>query len=425
MVPALETKARLDQISDSFCPLRWTYMQVDLEHGRVKACCKTPFQQVSAGGREVIFDSTYFQERRREMLKGVRHSDCECCWEQERLGLLSYRLSEAQKEPHAQAIRAIAAARQVTGARPKHIEFILSTLCDLKCTYCGPDFSTAWVADVTRHGPFPMAPDQVSPPSAPEGFREMFWDWFADSLPEVEYIQFNGGEPLIQPEFYAVVRKIMAEPVRLQLGVISNLNTPAASLESFRRLLPGLLEKHSFRLGVSQDSIGARAEFIRQGLRWSRFDANLRALLREFPTLEVQVAPTMSALNVTSVHMLLRYLDELGGEFGPRILLRPSVVMWPEYLAPWALPPEYSRYLDQAIDDLERIGRWPEMSARLDEVRCAMRPQTTAAALTTAFIQWAQWNDARRGSRITRVFPELTPLFEAGRPIHGAVPAAG
>lgn len=417
-MPAELTRARLEQISPSFCPLRWTYMQVDLEHGRVKACCKTPFQQVTTqelreSGRAAIFNASYFQDRRREMLRGAGHSDCNSCLEQERLGLLSYRLSEAGKEPHSTAVESIAAERPVGTAVPKHIEFILSTLCDLKCTYCGPDFSSSWAMDVRKNGAFPMLGDEPALAFAPAEFREIFWQWFDLNLPRFDYIQFNGGEPLIQREFYNTLQRIDDARVALQMGVISNLNTPAASLARFRKVLPELMSRHQFRLGVSQDSVGSRAEYIRYGLRWSNFDHNLRLLLREFSSLEVQIAPTMSALNVTSFRRLLEYLDQLSDEFGPRVLLRPSVVMFPEFLSPWALPIHYAAYLDDSISYLDRIGRWPEMKERLCELLSGWQRASQDASLESQFVDWIRYNDARAGVRFVDVFPEMSGLLEA------------
>jgi hypothetical protein len=32
-----------DALPATFCSLRWRYMQCDVGHGQVKACCKTPF----------------------------------------------------------------------------------------------------------------------------------------------------------------------------------------------------------------------------------------------------------------------------------------------------------------------------------------------------------------------------------------------
>lgn len=412
----MEIGARLAQVGASFCPLRWTYMQVDLVHGRIKACCKTPFVQADAdeirnAGSQAIFNGASFQARRRDMLEGRGHADCDPCREQERRGLLSYRLSESAKEPHASAIGAIERARRVDGVVPRHIEFILSTACDLTCTYCGPEYSSSWAADLRRNGVFAMMVDQGGTPSPPPGFQDAFWTWFDGALPQVHYIQFNGGEPLVQPELYRTLERIARSSAPVGLGVITNLNTPAAHFAKFCRVLPELLDRYSFRLGISQDSIGARAEYIRSGLSWNRFDANLRGLLGAFPALEVQIAPTMSALNVTSILHLLRYLDELSQEFGPRILLRPSVVMSPEYLAPWALPPEYARCLADAVSYLGEIGRWPNMSERLSEIMRAMTRGSAAEPASARFIEWARINDERRGCRITSTFPELAPLF--------------
>src|SRR5436309_1568975 len=113
----------LKQISDSFCPLRWTYMQVDLQHGKIKACCKTPFQQIDddqirQSGTAALFNGEYVQQRRREMFEGIRHSDCNACWLQEDLGLLSYRWAQAAKEPFRSASSAIAEERRLDNGVP-------------------------------------------------------------------------------------------------------------------------------------------------------------------------------------------------------------------------------------------------------------------------------------------------------------------
>lgn len=415
-----ELQNRLQIISPSFCPLRWTYMQVDLEHGRVKACCKTQFQRIGGSeieqlGTDAIFNGKYFQERRREMLEGIWHADCDACWTQEQLGLLSYRQLEANKAIHLGVIPEILQRGHIDSAKPKHIEFILSTLCDLKCSYCGPEFSTAWVADLKTHGPFAILTDQPDLQLACSEFRETFWEWFDSIRPSVEYVQFNGGEPLIQEEFYSVVQRIMQLPGALQIGVISNLNTPSSRLDRLRGILPKLLDHHSFRFGVSQDAVEKRAEYIRHGLRWNRFDQNLRQLLEEFEQLEFQIAPTMSALNVTGIKDLLAYLNGLVAVYGPRIVLRPSIVMSPDFLSPLVLPPEYSSYLEEAIEYLEKINRWPGMKQRLCEILEAMNANTSFRANARSdFCKWVEEYDARRTIKFATIFPELEPLLRCG-----------
>lgn len=411
----------LKQISDSFCPLRWTYMQVDLQHGKIKACCKTPFQridddQIRQSGTAALFNGEYVQQRRREMFEGIRHSDCNACWIQEDLGLLSYRYAQTAREPFRSASSAIAEERRLDNGVPKHVEIILNTNCDMKCSYCGPEFSSAWAIDIRKHGAFPVPHDDPQTAPAASLFKETFWRWFEEVHSSIEYVQFNGGEPLIQHELYTSLERILSffgSRHGPEIGIISNLNTPPGKLEKFRKLLPPLMERHKFRFGVSQDSVGARAEYIRPGLDWVRFDLNLRGLLRDFPGLSVQLAPTMSALNVTSIRELMVYANEISEQYGTEIVMRPSIVMWPEFQSPLILPPEYSRYLEDAIVFVERISRWPVVRNRLHEIAEALKQCGNVGPLRKLFYMWFSEHDRRRKLDFVSVFPEMENFWRA------------
>jgi sulfatase maturation enzyme AslB (radical SAM superfamily) len=408
----------LGQVSNSFCPLRWTYMQVDLQHGKVKACCKTPFQRIEEAqierlGSITIFNSEYLQERRREMLAGVRHSDCNTCWIQEDLGLLSYRYSQSANEPFRSSIPVLQAQRRLDDAVPKHIEIILNTNCDLKCCYCGPEFSSAWAVEIRNQGPYPQPHDDPQNAPASPLFPKAFWQWFDDNRHSIEYVQFNGGEPLIQSEFYASLERILnfTGTRELRIGVISNLNTPPNKMEKLHRILPLLLERHSFRLGISQDSVNERAEYIRNGLNWSRFDENLRGLLKNFSGLDIQMAPTMSALNVTSIKDLMVYADQVSEILGTEIIMRPSIVMWPAFQSPLILPSEYSPYLEEAIVFLERAGRWPVVRERLQEIIASLGQIENVEQQRRIFHKWFVEYDKRRKLSFLEVFPEMESFW--------------
>jgi hypothetical protein len=207
-------------------------------------------------------------------------------------------------------------------------------------------------------------------------------DWLTEHIDDIDYIQFNGGEPLIQDEFYDILGLTLSDRSahRLELGVITNLNTPPARLRQLIRLLPRLLDRHSLRFEVSFDAIGRRAEYIRYGLRWDRFDRNLRTLLSAIPDLDVQLAPTMSALNVSSALDLVRYAAEIRSAFGDRVIFRPSMVMWPDFQSPLILLPENYAAIDDALRVLSEIGLWPNLKERLTEIRDAAgrEPDTDA-----------------------------------------------
>ena len=104
----------------------------------------------------------------------------------------------------------------------------------------------------------------------------------------------------------------------------------------------------------------------------------------------------MSVLNVTSIKELLVYLYELVEIYGPRILLRPSIVMSPDFFSPLILSAGYSRYLEDAINYLEKTGCWPEMKDRLCEILRAMKLVNDWTVLRKAFLKRVEECDGRR-----------------------------
>jgi hypothetical protein len=178
-----------------------------------------------------------------------------------------------------------------------------------------------------------------------------------------------------------------------------------------KELLPQLLERHEFRFGISQDSVDSRAEYIRRGLSWVRFDANIRSLLKDFPQLQVQIAPTMSALNVTSIKSLLVYLDKLSDEYSADIIIRPSIVIYPDFQSPLILPLSFSRYLEEAIDFLEEKGRWFNMRNRLSEILTALQNVKNIDPQRKDFFKWFCEIDRRHNKCFINTFPEMESFW--------------
>jgi hypothetical protein len=120
----------------------------------------------------------------------------------------------------------------------------------------GPEATRLWIE---RFGPYPEDGGvPLALPSVRPDFPPVFRSWLGEVLHSARYVQFNGGEPLIQDDFYELVSMLLDRPADppLQLGVITNLNTPPARLRRLLQILPALHERHQFRLGVSFDAVG-------------------------------------------------------------------------------------------------------------------------------------------------------------------------
>lgn len=404
--------------NDAFCPLRWGYLQVDMANARTKACCKTPFQSVDPDeleqrGSAAIFNGDYVQQRRLEMLQNQRHQDCAGCWTAEEQGIRSYREEHADRSPFVEVGDDVRRHLDVDRAVPRHVEVIMRTTCDLACSYCGPQFSSRWQREIERSGAYA---DQggvpLEIPRRRVDFESTFKQWLSENLSSIDYLQVNGGEPLIQNEFYewADIFLALPEGAGVQLGVITNLNTPPARLEQLLAILPDLHRRFRFRLGISFDAIGKRAEYIRSGLSWSRMESNLREIIARVPGLDIQLAPTMSALNVSSMPAVIDYVTELAESTGARILFRPSIVMWPDHQSPLVLGGEFRVGLKEALERLEG-GRWPELRDRLVEIGEAHLGDDDLRRRRAAFHRWFTEYDQRRGTDFVATFPELEPFW--------------
>jgi hypothetical protein len=389
-------------------------MQCDVGRGQVKACCKTPFlkiaaEDLAAQGPGSIFNNPYFAERRREMLTGVSHDDCAACHEHEKAGIISYRQSESPKPIFAMPDKAATAYAELRNAWPTHVELMLATTCDLRCAYCDPRFSSAWAAESRAAHADRLTRDLPELAPADDGFAATFNAWFRRALPHIEYLQFNGGEPLLQAEFYRYLDLIASEAGRLQVGLISNLNTPERQFVRFLDRLPALIEAFNIRIAVSQEAVGARAEYIRYGLVWELFEANLRRLLDHFRGRAIHLAPTMSALNLTSFDAYVGFIERLADDYDCEFVWRPSLVHSPAHLSPLLAGTNERRTLENLVGRLQRTGRWLDLAAWIEHLARAIGG-CDRSIQRRQFEAWIARYDRVRKTRFEQVFPELARM---------------
>jgi hypothetical protein len=108
----------------------------------------------------------------------------------------------------------------------------------------------------------------------------------------------------------------------------------------------------------------------------------------------------------------LVYADRVSEETGAEIVMRPSIVMWPEFQSPLILPTEYSDYLEETILFLERIGRWPVVRDRLREIIEALGRVEDVAAKRKLFHVWFAEYNRRRRLDFVSVFPEMESFWK-------------
>ncbi len=162
----------------SACYAPHTSMFFD-QHGVVRACCQNtevPLGDVRTQSLEEIWTSAAAERLRSSLEAGDYGAGCEFCgWEVERLGA---KLLFARGFDHLRP-------DERRPAFPTHWELALTNTCNLQCTMCDGDLSSAIRAQREHRPPLP------------EVYGDAFFEQLEAFLPHVRHVKLLGGEPFL------------------------------------------------------------------------------------------------------------------------------------------------------------------------------------------------------------------------------------
>ncbi len=132
---------------DYYCSRKFYSFKLDLEKKNIYNCCKSDPENIELDALNPDSKSLFNTEKqileRRSMLKNGRIKSCEKgCWIPEDQKKWSLRLKTASNEKtHIEPV-----------SSPDDLELKLSGDCNLTCTYCCKEFSSAWRKDIITNG---------------------------------------------------------------------------------------------------------------------------------------------------------------------------------------------------------------------------------------------------------------------------------
>jgi hypothetical protein len=170
-------------------------------------------------------------------------------------------------------------------------------------------------------------------------------------LPEVEEIYFAGGEPLIMPEHYAILQRLI-QIRHTDLRIFYNTNLTKLSYKNFDVL--DLWQRFKdITVGASVDAQGAVAEYVRHGCTWKDVENNLSLVKKECPHVSIKIHSTVGCLNVGSLIDLQKVWISSG--FLPSDCFKLSHLATPLHLSLTALPLHHKNRL---TDEIQSHMRW-------------------------------------------------------------------
>jgi organic radical activating enzyme len=313
------------------------------------------------------------------MLQNERPQECSYCWTQEDLGNLSDRHYRSGEPWAVESFQSVLKSTGDEDVIPSYVEVNFNHACNLKCSYCSPQFSSSWQHEVDQFGAYPTS-TKHNDPSYFTGNRrpipvrednpyvEAFWQWWPELYPKLKHFRMTGGEPLMYKNTYKVFDYVLTLPnPDLHLNVTSNFSVEPELFDKYldyvKRLCNTQIEH--FMQYVSLDSgIPEHAEYIRHGMSWGRVANNVSQYLAEVPYRNsLTFIITMNNLSVLGLHRQLEWILELRKLYSKtyqRVWFDTPLLRQPTWQSLQILPPAY-------VSILERTADWMELNLETDE----------------------------------------------------------
>lgn len=367
-----------------------------------------------------------------QMLKGEFPDECNYCWNIEKVGEWSDRIHKSAAgwaRPFLGEVNANRSSREVL---PTYLEVAFDNICNLKCAYCSPVYSSSWESEIRAFGPYPtllkfnnleMFRIQKAEPLSPTArvrYNEAFWKWWPTFSPTLEHLRITGGEPLLTGGIWKVLDALIETPnPKLILSVNSNLSVPVQLVDRLIgkiNVLKGKVAKVTIFCSI--DSVGAQAEYIRFGLNYKVFMANVTKLLTECEApLNVSFMITVNALSLPGMKSLIREIHQLRVQYPEHeIGLDTPYLNHPEHLSVRLLPSFAQKFLTECVQEMRALNFTEDEVQRVERILKLMKDEPYRIFKKWQFrkdlIRFLQEYDRRKGTNCFATFPEYKLFFK-------------
>jgi hypothetical protein len=336
------TKDKFPIKTDTSCQFKWTWSTLFLSTGASSSCHRCKGWDVTETMQDFHNHPGKVSDREK-MLEGKWPGNgCEYCKKIEDSGGVSERtgyINDLLLSPSELANNPLA-----TKVTPRILEVYFTNVCNQKCVYCSPFFSTLIQNEIEKYGPLENEYDLMGFKSRDdyEKLKADFWIWMEKNSTELYNFQILGGEPMYQPEFEECLNYFeRKEHPQTNWKIFSNLKHPPVKFKEKIERVNKLIESKklkSFEIVCSQDSWGPQAEFSRHGMDLKEWEENFNTLL-SYKSVIISIHSTISPTTLPTMAEFYRKIMEWNKirqvNFGWNTIATPTF-MNPEILGHYA-----------------------------------------------------------------------------------------
>ena len=449
-----EVKEKLDSKGCGFCLAKWTQVTMHLDKGMTHSCHhpaphKVPLSEIKRNP-SALHNTRFKKLKRKEMLDGKRPDECNFCWNvEDNSNSFSDRVFKSSEPWSISQLDDIKNSEWREDYNPRYVEVNFSNTCNLKCAYCGPQYSSKWVEEIEKHGGYPTehnfnsiedikSRDQMPYKQTEHNpYIEAFWKWWPNLFPDLHTFRITGGEPLLLKDTFKVLEYIQKhhnQNSKISLAINTNLGVPDKLLEKFITIAKDLCENNKVReliIFTSVEGTNKQAEYTRYGLEYDKFWSNIDKVLTELPKVTINIMATFNALSVFTYSDLIDRVFEYKKKYanGERywisaLQLDTSYLRWPTHLSVKILEEDHK---DLILKSAEKALYYGIKEFTQDnygfsnvEIQKIKRTYDYATGNTDfnqekyrkEFVKFVDEYDKRRGTNFVETFPELKSMYD-------------
>ena len=354
---------------NTLCMAPWTHTYLSPQTER-RMCCASRepaqnFEQyidTKAGTGQYIpitldehWNSGHMRSVRRRMMSGETLPECEVCNDRllntdvyrsyfDHLFGSKYQLAMELTTPDG-----------YTEMKPVSWDYRFSNLCNFKCRMCGDMLSSAWESEQRTHDMInwqnpknnwmlPNIREQVT------AFQDQQIEAeFAEAVEEhrVEEVYWVGGEPLMYEQHWRYMKRIIELGDGPKIYARYNTNLSRCNYRGIDLFSDILDHIRDYQICASLDGTGAIGEYIRTGLDYNQWLANMRqAVAHRRYSRQVRIDFTLTLPGLFEVQNIVQLAQELDTEILAKVVFSftPDII-----LSPLALP---RTVLNRKVDEL-------------------------------------------------------------------------
>jgi organic radical activating enzyme len=436
----LEFKQLVLDPKGTFCAAKWYNATIWLGSGQTTSCHHPPAHAIDVEAiktnPKAIHNTAEKKLDRLMMQTGQRPRGCEYCWKIEDIDRdnISDRVYKSKIYPMEVLDDAYGLDHR-NDVDLRTLEIAFDRTCQFACSYCNPAFSSTWVKDIKVNGPYTgLVSDgrnhfthvhdlsQLYVYGDVNPYVEAFFAWWESDLHRtLQELRITGGEPLMSADTWRLIDWFQNNRGRSTTRLAINTNLGAAvDVDRLLASVDGL----EVDIYTSQEAVGSAAEYIRDGLDYPAWLANVRRLLDSNQIRTVHCMATINALCLISLPELLTELVALKKTYGrDRVSFTLNILRFPSFQSALILP-DYLRntfqinltewlrnHLRSPLMHEHELNHLRRLIDYLDVVKTPHSEAFDMPKLLNDFGQFYLQYDQRRNKDFQTTFPLLAEWY--------------